>query len=55
VPRPGKKAVWTILWIALGAALALPFLVRRTLVFYTDGAKLREPEELAMRSLRDVL
>src|SRR5262245_15718720 len=47
-------------WIALAllpvlGALALPFVLRRTERYFTDGARLREPVEAAGAALREVL
>jgi len=53
--RLRKRTIWTALAILVGAALALPFFWRRTLVFYTDGGRLREPLEAASGAVRDVL
>src|SRR2546422_9940083 len=54
-----KKRRWALAGIPAVLVLfllaSLPFVVRRSQAVYTDGARLREPEERARTSLRDVL
>ncbi|MBI4604243.1 MAG: PD40 domain-containing protein, partial [Planctomycetes bacterium] len=53
---PGRRGV--LVWLAAataGACLVAPFLLRRTIRYYTDGAGLREPVQAARPALREVL
>jgi len=51
-----KRTFLLSLVLVLGcAALVVPFILRRTHNYYTDGDRLQEPEERARGSIRDVL
>ncbi len=54
--RNGSRIRWGWLGIAaIAVAVALPFIVHRTMSYYTDGDRLREDADLAEDALRSIL